>query len=180
MARYFEEEFQYRNTAASLALKLGQPIVGMGMPIRQAAPELDVTAFVTDQAVAPGHRFSIVVDIVPGTGMRVMGPGQQTYRVVALALEPSANLRLYRMTYPQTAELAAGPGGTRLPAYAQPFRLVQDAAIVVNNEMRQLAQKPGATATLKGVVEYQACTDTTCGPPRQVPVSFTLALKPLG
>lgn len=180
VARYFEEEFQYRNTAASLALKIGQPVVGMGMPIRQATPDVDVTAFVTDQTVAPGHRFSIVVDIVPKPGMRVIGPDQQTYRVVALTLEPSPNLRTYRMTYPQSSELVVGPDGARLPAYAQPFRLVHDVAIVVNDEMRQRARKPGGAVTLKGVVEYQACTANACNPPRQVPFSWTLGLKPLG
>ena len=180
LARYFEEEYQYRNTAASLALKIGRAVAGMGEPTGQTTPDIDLTTFVTDRSVAPGHRFSIVVDIVPKPGMRVIGPGQQTYRVVALTLEPSANLRTYRMTYPPSGEVVIAADGARLPAYAQPFRLVQDVAVVVNNETRQRAQEPGSTVTLKGIIEYQACTDGTCNPPRQVPLSWTLALTPLG
>lgn len=180
LARYFEEEFQYRNTAASLALKIGQPVAGMGMPIHQATPDVDLTAFVTDQTVAPGHRFSIVLDIAPKPGVRVIGPGQQTYRVVALTVEPRDSLRVYPLNHPRSTEFVVAPDGARLPAYAQSFRLVQDVAIVVNDQMRQLAQKSGATVTLRGTLEYQACTDKTCNPPRQVPFSWTLGLKPLG
>lgn len=180
LARYFEEEYQYRNTAASIALKIGQPVSSTGTPSLHATPHLDLAAFLTDQTVAPGHRFSIVLDITPKPGMHVIAPGQHPYRVVALKLELSDNLRTYPMSYPQSAEFLLAPQKDRLPAYAQPLRLIQDVAIVVNNETRQLAQKPGSTVTLKGVLEYQACTETTCSAPQQVPLSWTLGLKPLG
>lgn len=180
LARYFEEEFQYRNTAASIALKIGQLVPGMGAPIRQATPHVDVAAFLTDTTVAPGHRFSIVLDVTPKPGMHIVAPGQHTYRVVALNLAPGDNLRTYPVTYSGSTEFVVAPDGARLPAYAQPFRLIQDAALVVNNEMRQLAQKPGSKVTLKGTLEYQACTAKACNPPQQVPFSWTLGLKPLG
>ena len=180
VARYFEEEYQYRNTAASLALKIGQPVPGMSAPIPQTTPHVDVTAFLTDQTVAPGHRFSIVLDVTPKAGVHIVAPGQHTYRVVALTVEPRDSLRVYPLNHPRSTEFVVAPDGARLPAYAQPFRLIQDVALVVNNEVRQLAQKSGATVTLRGTLEYQACTDETCNPPRQVPFSWTLGLKPLG
>jgi hypothetical protein len=180
VARYFEEEYQYRNTAASIALKLGQPVAAMGAPTRHSTPHLDLTAFVTDQSVAPGHRFSIVLDITPRSGTHIIAPGQHAYRAVALNLERSDNLRTYPLTYPRSAEFLLSQENVRLPAYVQPLRLFQDVAVVVNDEMRQLAKKPGSTMTLKGVLEYQACTEKACGPPQQVPVSWTVGLKPLG
>lgn len=180
VARYFEEEFQYRNTAASIALKLGRPASGTASATRHSTPDLDVATFLTDQTVAPGHRFSIVLDVAPKSGTRVVAPGQHAYRVVALRLEPSDNLRVYRFTYPQSTDVTVSGRSERLPAYAQPFRLVQDVAVVVNAEMRQLAQKPGATFTVKGVLEYQACTESSCGEPRQVSLSWTVRLTPLG
>jgi hypothetical protein len=84
------------------------------------------------------------------------------------------------VNYPRSTEVVIAPDGARLPAYAQPFRLVQDVAIVVNDQMRQLAQKPGAMVTLKGVLHYQSCAEGTCAAPQQVPFSWTLGLKPLG
>lgn len=180
LARYFEEEYQYRNTAASIALKIGRPVSGMGTPSRHAAPDLDLAAFVTDETVAPGHRFSIVLDVTPKPGVQIIAPGQHRYRVVAFSLESSGDLRAYPMSYPRSAEFLLAPQNERLPAYAQPFRLIQDVALVVNSETRALAQKPGSTMTLKGVLEYQACTVTACSAPRQVPLSWTVGLKPLG
>lgn len=180
VARYFEEEFQYRNTAASIALKIGRPVSGTASATRQSTPDLDVATFLTDQTVAPGHRFSVVLDVTPKPGMRVVAPGQHAYRVVALRLEPSDNLRVYRFTYPQSTDVTVSARNERLPAYAQPFRLVQDVAVVVNTDMRQLAQKPGSTFTVRGVLEYQACTESSCDEPRQVPLSWTVRLTPLG
>jgi hypothetical protein len=180
LARYFEEEYQYRNTAASIALKIGRPVRGMASPSRQSMPSLDLATFLTDQAMAPGHRFSIVLDVTPKPGIRVVAPGQHGYRVVALRLESSDNLRTYQTSYPQSTEMDVAARNERLPVYAQPFRLVQDVAVVVNNETRQLAQKPGSTFTLRGVLEYQTCTESTCSEPQQVPLSWTVRLTPLG
>ncbi|MBI3049058.1 MAG: redoxin domain-containing protein [Acidobacteria bacterium] len=180
LARYFEEEYQYRNTAASIALKIGRPVPGMSTPSRHATPDLDLAVFVSDQTVAPGHRFSVVLDITPKPGMHVVAPGQHRYRAVALRLDVNDTLRTYRVSYPQGTDFLLAPKNERLPAYAQPFRLVQDLAIVVNDETRQRAQKAGATVTLKGVFEYQACTETACSVPREVPLSWTVGLKPLG
>ena len=179
VARYFEEEFQYRNTSASIALKIGQPMRGMGPAVRQATPHLDLAAFLTDGTVAPGHRFSIVVDMTPKPGMRIVASGQHNYRVLALDLEVDGNLRTYPATYSPAAGLLQ-VGNERLPVYTRPVRLIQDLAVVVNNEMRQLAQKPGSTVTLKGSLQYQACTDAACEPPQRVPLSWTVVLKPLG
>ncbi|MBI4263140.1 MAG: peroxiredoxin family protein [Acidobacteria bacterium] len=179
LARYFEEEYQYRNTAASIALKIGQPVSRMGTASRHATPHVDITAFLTDEAVAPGHRFSIVLDITSKPGMRVIAPGQHPYRVVTLNLGSTENLRIYPLSRPQSTEVLA-LGRERLPVYAQPVRLIQDVAIVVNSETRQMAQKPGSTVTLKGVFEYQACREGSCDPPRQVPLLWTVTLKPLG
>jgi hypothetical protein len=179
VARYFEEEFQYRNTSASIALKIGQPMRGMGAATRQATPHLDLSAFLTDETVAPGHRFSIVIDITPKPGMGIVAPGQHSYRVVALNLEADDNLRTYPVSYPASADFQVA-GNASLPAYAESVRIVQDVAVVVNPEMRKVALTPGSTVTLRGVLEYQACSQTTCDPPQQVPVAWTVGLKPLG
>ena len=179
LARYFEEEFQYRNTAASIALKVGRPVPSMASATRYAGPGIDVATLLSDEAIAPGHRFPVVLDVTPQSGGRVVAPGPHRYRPVALRLEPQAHLRVYPMNPPPGAE-ATVARTERLSAYSQSFRLVQDVAIVVNMETRQLAQKPGATFTIRGTLEYQVCTDTSCGEPLQVPISSTVRLIPLG
>ncbi len=151
----------------------------MGTPVRETTPDLNLTAMATDEVVSPGHRFSIVLDIAPAAGTFLVGQGGHRYPVVALTLEPSENLRTYRMNYPEGTELVLAPQNERLPGYREAFRLVQDLAVVVNGETRQLAQKR-ANVELKGVLEYQACTEAGCSPPREIPLSWTLELRPLG
>jgi hypothetical protein len=179
VARYFEEEFRYRNASASIAPKIGQPLRGVGAATRQATPHLDLSAFLTDETVVPGHRFSIVVDITPKPGTGIVAPGQHSYRVVALNLEASDNLRTYPVSYPASADFSVA-GNASLPAYAESVRLVQDVAVVVNDAMRKVAETPGSTVTLKGVLKYRVCTQTTCAAPQQVPLEWTVGLKPLG
>jgi hypothetical protein len=43
-----------------------------------------------------------------------------------------------------------------------------------------IADTPGSTVTLKGVLEYPVCTQATCNAPQQVPLEWTVGLKPLG
>jgi hypothetical protein len=64
--------------------------------------------------------------------------------------------------------------------YQQPFRLAQDVAIVVNEEMRDVAQQPDASFTLKGVLDYQGCSGKSSGPAHHVPVEWTVNLRQLG
>lgn len=180
LARFFEDEFQYRNTIASIALKIGKPIAGMGEPVSHSSENLDVTAFLSDATVAPGQRFSIVLDITPKAGARIVAPGQHSYRAVALRLDADDNLRTYAATYPSSAGFRLAPKNEPISAYQQPFRLAQDFAIVVNQETRKVAQQPGASVILKGVLEYQACTRQGCGPAQQVPLEWTVNLRPLG
>jgi hypothetical protein len=180
LARFFEDEFRYRNTIASIALKIDKPIDGMGEPVSHSVENLDVTAFLSDATVAPGSRFSIVLDITPKAGAQIVAPGQHSYRAIALRLEASENLRTYAATYPSSAEVQLAPTNEQVSVYQQPFRLAQDVAIVVNDEMREVAQQPDASFTLKGVLEYQSCSGGSCGPAQQVPVEWTVNLRPLG
>jgi hypothetical protein len=178
VARYFEGEYQYRNTTASIALKLGTPVPGTGVPINRSTSRVEIAAFLSDESVAPGHRFSIVVDITPAPGTGVVAPGDHSYRVIELKVGPAEKVRTYAVDYPASEHLMA-PQDERVPAYMQPFRLLQDVAVLVNADMRQLAASPGASVTLEARLEYQVCSDEGCDPPEEVPLMWTLALKPL-
>ena len=85
-ARFFEEAYQERNTVASILLKLGYP--GHEIDVQRISTEhVEVTTYLSDQVVAPGTLFSIVVDVTPRPGMHVYAPGQHSYKVIALRLD---------------------------------------------------------------------------------------------
>lgn len=149
-----------------------------GQPSRHVTPHLEVATFLSDETVAPSQRFSIVLDIAPKAGTHVYAPGKHDYRVITLRLEPNAMLRTYPTKYPKSVEYFFEPLNERVQIYEQPFRLTQEVALTPGPASRQAAQKPPITVTLKGVLEYQACTDTICYPPEEVPLTWAVTLNP--
>ena len=55
----------------------------------------------------------------------------------------------------------------RIPMYTKTFRIVQTATL-------KAAPKAGETLTIVGVLNYQACDDTTCYAPASAPVTWTV------
>src|SRR5258708_26692106 len=60
--------------------------------------------------------------------------------------------------------------------YAKPFRIAQDLTLASTPEIRKRAAG-GGSMTIKGTVRYQACDDTICYLPTNVPVTWTVKLK---
>ncbi|MGI8743440.1 MAG: hypothetical protein ACR2NN_12885 [Bryobacteraceae bacterium] len=66
------------------------------------------------------------------------------------------------------------PPNERVPVFQKPFTLVQEVI---------LEETPQAQAALRGkengTLDYQTCADIQCSNPSSVPLSWTLALRPL-
>jgi hypothetical protein len=56
---------------------------------------------------------------------------------------------------------------------------MQDVTFAVTPETRAHASKSGAQIRVEGRLEYQACDDKVCYLPQSIPVSWTIALRPL-
>ena len=96
-----------------------------------------MTTFASDEEIAPGNHFSLIVDVVPGPGMHVYAPGASSYRVVSLALSPQPFVQPRSTVYPPSEIYFFQPLNERVPVYQKPFRLVQDVLL----EATQEAQK---------------------------------------
>ena len=178
--RFFEASYRERFTASSIALKLGDPIDGTERDGRQIETNhLDVLAYSSDPVVAPGNRFSLVVDVTPGPGMHVYAPGDHIYRVIRLRVDSPEFLRLHDLSYPPSETYHYEPLDETVPVYQQPFRLVQEVTIPMSEETDGLAASAGAMLTVEGVLEYQACDDEVCYIPAEVPLTWELAWRPL-
>ena len=73
-SRFFEDYYWERNTVSNIMLRAGTA----GTPVqamRASTGHLDVTAYPSDANVAPGARFSLVVNVTPKRGMHVYAPG---------------------------------------------------------------------------------------------------------
>jgi hypothetical protein len=172
----FEEAYQERDTISSVLVRLGSRIDAVATKV--SAPNLTITTYTTDTAVAQGSHFSVVLDIVPGPRIHVYAPGVSGYRPIALTVEPQPGLIVRDRHFPAGEIYHFKPLDERVPVFQKPFRLVQDLVI---------DPSPQATAALNGVsrltvnatLDYQACDDQVCYLPQRVPLSWTVDVKPL-
>lgn len=176
-SRFFEDSFTERNTVASLMVKLGgkrAPVAGT----RVSSAHLNLTTWPTDSTIAPGNRFSLVFDIVPGPGVHVYAPGAKGYRVVAVNIAPQPNVRLLPVQYPASQAYFFKPLNEHVPVFQKPFSLVED-VVLEATQQAQAALRGKDHLTLTGTLDYQACDDKRCFDPVSVPLSWTLSLRPL-
>src|ERR1017187_8332792 len=64
------------------------------------------------QDIAPGNRFSLVLEIKPGPGVHVYAPGAKGYRAIALTLAPLPNIP-YGTAPPKSPPLRHAEGRSR-------------------------------------------------------------------
>jgi hypothetical protein len=88
VSRSFEEKYQERATAGSLLAGSAQPPSGAsGGAASVETQHLAVRLAASDKAVAPGTRFSLLVDVAPKPKMHVYAPEQKDYIPISLAIK---------------------------------------------------------------------------------------------
>ena len=175
-ARFFEDAYQERYTAAAILTASGAD--SGRAAVSAETDHLRMRVSISDTAVAPGERISIVLDVTPRSNMHVYAPGKHGYRVVRVTVDPQPWLRAHDAGYPTSEVYHFKPLDERVEVYSKPFQLVQDVTILATPEVQKaLAAMP--RVTIAGTLEYQACDDKICYNPARVPFSFTVAMKPL-
>ena len=175
-ARFFEDAYQERTTVSNILLKLGDGRPGTNAQ-RIATDHLDAVTYTTDDIVAPGSLFSVVIDIRPRQGMHLYAPGA-SYRVVALKLDPHPLLIPRALEYPAHEIYHFKPLDERVPVFQKPFRLIQELSLATSRDARATLAA-STTMTIRGALEYQACDDKICYAPSSVPVTYTIGVRSL-
>jgi hypothetical protein len=176
-ARFFEEAYQERNTVASILLKLGDP--GHEIDVQRITTEhVEISTYLSDQVVAPGTLFSVVVDVTPRRGMHVYAPGRHNYKVIALRLDAQPLLLVRPLQYPASEIYVFKPLNERVEVFQKPFRLVQNVALSASPDARKLLASV-KTLSITGALEYQACDDKVCFLSKSVPVTYTVRVREL-
>ena len=173
-SRFFEDFYITRNTVSSILTRTGTGNRVVGTKI--STEHLDVTAYPSDAAIAPGNRITITLDIVPHRGIHVYAPGASSYRVIALKLESQSLIRVLPTKYPSSQIYFFKPPNERVPVYEKPFTLLQDAELD-GTPQAQEALRGMESLTLNATLEYQACDEKICFNPESVPLSWTFTLR---
>ena len=175
-SRVFETAYQERDTVSSVMVRLGQKLDTPA--VRVTAPHIDLTTFITDQTVAPGTHFSIVLDVTPGRRVHVYAPGVVGYKPMTLTMTPQPGLNVRASHFPKPTDYFFKPLNEHVNVFDRPFRIIQDVMIDASRDMEAMLQNQ-ATLTIKATLDYQACDDTVCFTPQSVPLSWNVGLKPL-
>jgi len=176
-ARFFEDSYTVRNTVSNIRVKLNNAAVSV-VATKVQTRHLDVTAYATDSAVAPGNRFSVVAQITPRSGIHVYAPGASGYKVIELKIVPRQYIQARGVSYPPSEIYVFKPLNERVPTYRQPFTLVQD-VVLDGQASTRTALRDQTSLTIGGALTYQACDDRLCYDPVTVPLSWTVGLKPI-
>ncbi len=174
-ARFFEDFYRERSTAASILLRLGQGIEVPGTTL--STNHLELTTYPSDSTVALGSRFALVLDLTPRPGMHVYAPGASGYRVISLTIEQQPFVRTLPVQFPESEIYYFEPLDERVPVYQETFRLVQEVVPDVTPEAI-VAFEGKDSLTLTGRLDYQACDDEICYNPVSMPISWTVAVQP--
>ncbi|MEO5896414.1 MAG: redoxin domain-containing protein, partial [Vicinamibacterales bacterium] len=119
-SRFFEEAYQERTTVSSMLVRLGRRV---NLPVtRVEAAHVTVTSYASDQVAAPGTHFSLVVDVVPATGVHVYAPGASGYRAVTLTIQPQPGVVMKAAQFPKSEDYFFKPLKEHIPVYQRPFR----------------------------------------------------------
>lgn len=176
-SRFFEDFYIERTTMASLMVRAGANNEEIAAT-KVSTGHLEVTTYTTDREIAPGNRFSIVLEITPKPGVHVYAPGAENYRIVSLDIPSQPFLRADAMTYPASEIYHFKPLDERVPVYQKPFRLVRE-LVLDGQPQAQAAYRGKDSLTITGTLEYQACDDRICFNPVALPLSWTVGLRPL-
>ncbi|HJR60707.1 MAG TPA: protein-disulfide reductase DsbD domain-containing protein [Vicinamibacterales bacterium] len=139
---------------------------------------MEITSYASDTVAAAGTRFSLVLDITPGPKIHVYAPGVQGYKPIGLSIQPQPGLVLRETHYPESEEYFFAPLNERVRVFQRPFRIAQD-VVLDPSRAAQTALAGKTSLTIAGTLNYQACDDKVCFMPQTVPLSWTIAVKPL-
>jgi peroxiredoxin len=176
-SRFFEDFYVERNTVASVMLQLGAGAAPVAAT-KVSSSYLDLTTYASDTTVAAGNRFTLAVDVVPRPRMHVYAPGASGYRVIDLKIDNLPFVRVLPLKYPASETYFFAPLKERVPVFQKPFTLLQELVLEGTSDA-QAALGGKDSLTITGTLEYQACDDKICYNPVSLPLTWTIALRPI-
>jgi peroxiredoxin len=176
-SRFFEDFYIERNTVSSVLKRLavaGDAVAGTKI----STEHLELTTYPSEAAVAPGNRFSVILEITPKRGMHVYAPGASSYRIVSVKIAEQPFVRPLAPAYPASEIYHFKPLNERVPVYQKPFTLVQE-IILEGDRNAQAALRGKESVTINATLDYQACDDKLCYNPVSLPLTWTVNLRSL-
>lgn len=176
-SRLFEKGYVERRTAASLLALAGDDPKSLSESVDNQAFALRTS--LSNRMAAPGQRVTLVLDFEMKQGMHAYAPGVQGYRALELRLDPEPLVTVHATVFPPSRPYLFAPLNETVPVFEGRFRVTKDVSLAGGRELAEALKAAAPRIELRGVLDYQACSDRICYPPASLPLRFTLELVPL-
>ncbi len=177
LRKYMEERYYHRRALATILADDGEAVALQ--TVGQAGDEhVTVRALTLQREVYPGNRFALMAEVSPKPGVHVYAPGASPdYRSLALRIDTRPSLTAYEPAYPMPDGTWLSPLDERVPVYTRPTRVRVEVALGTRQELKPVYDA-GGMLEVTGVLSFQACSETVCWAPQDIPVIWALALLP--
>lgn len=170
-AKYFEEDYKQRYTAADILVqRFG--IVPEARKTEVAGKQLNATVSASNYIVRPGQRVALVLDLQLKPGMHVYAPGVQGYIPIDWKMKEADVAAAHPTVFPKPEILYLKAIEERVPVFKDHVRLTRDVTLGADAKLKAAAGADGQF-TVEGTLRYQACDDRMCYIPQELPLKWT-------
>lgn len=175
--KFFEVNYLDRFTPNDVIVKMF-PELAEEVKQNVEPPHLQLSLAQSDRVVVPGNHISLIAEIQLPPDTHVYSPEVKGYKPIQLALQPSPEIQLASLTYPNAKVLYLEAIKEHVPVFEGKFRIIQEITVSRSKEFIG-SLGSGKTITVTGELKYQACDKTICYIPASVPVKWELQVTPL-
>jgi len=185
--RFVSAREELRLTAASILHQaMGEFVAGPRKPLD--AGRVQVATSATDSSAGLGTRVILNVELQIPAGLHVYGPGAPNdYHMLDWTMDKSNCLMIGEVKYPQPQWRRPAFANASLPEYEGTLRLSRELIItpMINaaspagwEKFRRSCLDASSRFSAAGKLEFQACDDRQCFPPRSVPLEWSFTFRP--
>jgi len=172
--KFFEDATEYRRTAGSILVRIGEPGAGAGA---LQADHFSVRASASNSELAPGQRFSLVLDFEMQEGHHAYAPGANGYRPLTLRLDSDPLFMDHEPSWPEPRKYFFAPLKETVPVYEGRFRVIQDVTVDFRQALSRFGGAPTFEAAVTGRLDYQVCSDRVCFPPGSLQLRWPVTIR---
>jgi hypothetical protein len=176
-AKHFEKAYAERRTASSLLTLAGE--TPEASAAESSTPAFTVRTSASNGRVAPGQRFTLVLDFEMKPTLHAYAPGVRGYRPLRLRLEPHPLATAHETAFPPSTSYRFAPLDETVPVFEGRFRVTQDVTLAGGREFDALLKEPAPVLELVGTLDYQVCSDKVCYPPASLMLRWVVTVVPL-
>lgn len=165
IAKYFEDDFRVRDTAASILLRQFGLEPAPRERVQAKHVQLDISG--GDLPLRPNQRASLAVDVRLPDRVHVYAPGVTGYIPISLALRSSPAFQSDPVTYPAAKTMRLEAIHETVPVYEGSLRVVETITLAGAQQVEPLLDTD-RNLTIEGDLRYQACDDHECFVPETV------------